>query len=157
MVDQNNIYAFKVKEEYTQQAATEAERQRGWNPAQNAQNPIWAVNIGQLGWVRSESYDNGTWASVQLLGIQGFGWIPRRCIDVGAVKGMKTVTCILGFDGVPVVYNVPDSLSRVIGTLFQEMSRHSDALCEAGALERDVKALSQNREFMDAILNGNFL
>ena len=155
MADQNKVYAFRVKEEYTQQAATEAERQRGWSPAQNTLNPIRPVTVGQLGWVRGENYDNGSWANVQLLGTQGFAWILRRCIDVGAVKGMDTATYISGLGGIPTVYNVPDALSRVIGTLFQEMSRHSDALCEAGAHGRDIEALSRNRTFMDAILKGN--
>jgi hypothetical protein len=154
MADQNKVYAFKVKEVYTKQAATEAEHQRGWNAEQNAQNPIWAVDVGQLGWVRDQRHDNGTWASVQLLGTQGFGWIPRRCIDVGAVKTMKTQSYIPELDANPTVYNVPSALSRAIGTLFQEMWRHSDALIEAGARPEDIKVLSQNSNYMDAILKG---
>lgn len=156
MADQNKVYAFKVKEEYTKQAAAEAERQRGWNAEQNAQNPIWAVGVGQLGWVRDQRHDNGTWASVQLLGTQGFGWIPRRCIDVGAVKAVGKQTYIPSFDANSTVYNTPNALSRVIGTLFQEMSRHSDALIEAGARPEDIKVLSQNSNYMDAILKGIF-
>ena len=46
MADQNKGYAFKVKEVYIKQAATEAERQRNWKVEQNAQTQtgpsMWA-------------------------------------------------------------------------------------------------------------------
>jgi hypothetical protein len=74
--------------------------------------------MGQLGWARDQRHDNGTWASAQLLGTQGFGWIPRRYIDLGAVKAVKTQTYIPQLDANPTVYKVPNALSRVIGTLF---------------------------------------
>ena len=70
---------------------------------------------------------------MQLLGRQGFGWIPRRCIDAGAVKAVTTQTYIPPFDSNPMVFSGSDLLSKVIATLFQEKSRHSDALVEAGA------------------------
>ena len=156
MADQHNVYAFKIKEEHTENAATEAERQRGWGREQNAANPIWPVKLGQQGWVRGEMHDNGTFASVQLLGTRGFGWIPRRCIDVGAVKDMKTATYIPAFDGNAILHNAPSALSRCIGTLFQEMGRHIDTLCDAGAGPKDIQALSRNTTYMDGILRGDF-
>jgi len=139
MADQQvNVYTFKVKQEHTQQSATEAEGKRGWNQEQNAADPIWAVQLGQLGWVRGEKYDNGAFASVQLLGSRGFGWIPRRCIDVGAVKDMTTTTYIPGFDGNAVLQNSPSALLRCIQTLFTEMGKHIDVFSDAGATPEDI-------------------
>jgi hypothetical protein len=46
MADQNKVYAFKVKEVYPKQAATEAERQRNRNaeqtPKTQSEPSIWA-------------------------------------------------------------------------------------------------------------------
>jgi hypothetical protein len=93
---------------------------------------------------------------VQVLGRQGFGWIPRRCIDAGVVKAVTTKTYIPPFDGNLTVFNGSGLLSKVIGTLFQEMSRHSDALVEASASPEDIKLLSQSPNYMNAILKGIF-
>ena len=89
--------------------------------------------MGQLGQVRDQRHDNGTCACVQLLDRQGFGWIPRRCIDVGAVKSVTAQTYIPPFDRNPMVFSGSDLLSKVIATLFREMSRHSNTLIKAGA------------------------
>jgi hypothetical protein len=153
-IKQNQVYAFKVKQEYTQQSAAEAERGRGWNAEENAANPIWAVEHGQLGWVRDKSYDNTGFANVQLLGKNGYGWIPRHCIDVGAVKNRPTTTYIPGFDDNVVLQHSQSALQRCILTLFTEMLKHIDTLCNAGATPEDIKALSQDTAYMNAILTG---
>lgn len=63
----------------------------GWNPANNDASPFWVVKVGDFGWVRDATYDQGIYAHISLLqrtanGLQdvgGKGYIPRSCIKLG--------------------------------------------------------------------------
>ncbi|KAN0112941.1 hypothetical protein V8E51_005892 [Hyaloscypha variabilis] len=155
MADQSTVFAFRTKQAFSMQEANDSQAARGWSAEDNAKWPIWSVNLGQLGWVRHQSHDMGTWANIRMLDRSGDGWIPRQCIEVGAPAGVQRLKVNIPFNSVPDL-PVTDStlLSRLLQVLFRDMNQYSDELCDAGARHTDIKNMSESPRVAELILKG---
>lgn len=153
-------YAFKVQVPFTGAQAIEASKKRGLSAELDTKYPIWSVVLGQLGWVRNQTHDNSGYAEVILLDRDGKGWIPRQCIDQGAVAGFKCQTLSPSFTlsakNISQDAEIP-LLRRVLRAMFKSMADNRTELVRASTSSADIDLLSGSPLYMDTMVKGKII